>query len=326
MTRRLGVLLGAAVLVASAASLTHPVAAQAVAPAVGDTLRANVLVASFDDARAVAADPSGTLYVADQGLDAVVSIRPDGSGRQVVGGPGFASGTFDGPADVDPTNGLALWVADEGNGRVQQFSRRFRFLAALPIPGDPARAAGAPRFATDEASEAPVGDGRPVALVTGPDRSLYVLEATSGTVQVWSDQLQFRYALGASGRSGVLYEPIDLTWHQDRLLVLDRRPGEVAAARGAQQRTVLQSFDGLGTRAATVDVPLRRDGDLPRALAAAGDRIAVASAGQIGLLNRATSTWQVLVWAGDPIRDIALHGDRLWVLTARGLWSHPIER
>lgn len=320
---RASVFRAAALVLMIAAGAVRPTFAQQPGRTGVDTLHVGAPVASFEEARAVRLDPAGTIYVVDAGLDAVVRISADGSDRQALGGPGFALGTFDGPADVDPTNGLAIWVADEGNGRVQQFSRRFRFLAALPIPADPARAAGVPRFATDEAAEAPLGDGRPVAVVTGPDRSLYVLEATAGTIQVWSEQLQFRYALGMAGGGGAVYEPSDLTWHRDRLVVLDQRLERGTDTTAREGRAVLRLYDGLGTLAETIEVPTELQVEPLRVVAAGGSRIAVASERRIGLLDPSTSTWEVLVWPGDPITDVTQHGERLWVLTARGLWTWP---
>ena len=64
-----------------------------------------VVVAEFEEAAAMDVDPAGIIYVADAGRHGIVKIDQNGD-QSIFGGPGESEGQFDGPADIDVTNGL----------------------------------------------------------------------------------------------------------------------------------------------------------------------------------------------------------------------------
>ena len=140
----------------------QPAAAQ---PAEGSS--EGVTVARFDGATAVALDPKGRIYVADARRSAVVMLAPDGTVTQTFGGAGTRPGQFDAPADLDPTNGLTVWIADAGNGRLQHLSQDGQFLEALPVgEAGNGSARRQPVYDASRSADAPMADGEPIAVAT----------------------------------------------------------------------------------------------------------------------------------------------------------------
>ena len=120
-------------LLLAACSAPRPVAPPAPAPA-DTTARPVTEVARFRDARALASDPVGRLYVVDAAEAVVVVLSPEGVPLSVLGGPGTGDYGLIEPAGIDPTNGLELLVADAGNARIQRFSLDGRLIETIPVP------------------------------------------------------------------------------------------------------------------------------------------------------------------------------------------------
>lgn len=101
---------------------------------------------SFTDARAVALDARGRIYVSDAGLNVVWYADPapgDSLDWQTLGGPGSTRGQFLSPDGLDVDAGSILGVADSGNGRIQRFTRGGAVMEIIPVglelPTDPVR-------------------------------------------------------------------------------------------------------------------------------------------------------------------------------------------
>ncbi len=213
-------------------------------------------VAAFENARALAADPSGTLYVADAGRDVIVRLAP-GAAPVRLGGPGAARGAFDHPADLDATNGLVLYVADAGNGRIQRFSNDFQFLGALAVGEEQAAQGGAARSA------------RPVAVHAAPSGALYVVDDAALAVRYWQpEQRRWRHVGGFGTGAGALREPVALAYSsaRQRLYVADRG------------RAALLVYDAFGSYL-TALLPGRLEH--VRAVVIAQDRLWLVEAGRV---------------------------------------------
>ncbi len=258
-------------------------------------------VARFVEARAVAADPSGRLYVADAGRDVVVVL--DGHGRRaaMLGGPGTGEGSFDEPSDVDPTNGLILLVADAGNGRIQRFSRDFLFLEALPVGGtSEGEGSVVSSFLPRTNDVVGGGDGFPIAVVSSETQEIYAIDARRHHVLHWDRNRRRVGSIGLDG-PGRLVEPIALALDERSLYVADRGRGGVV---------VFDHFGGF--------VRVLAEGRLPEVQAVSwlGDRLAVVLPERIlwydgsGRLDRT-----VAVQLGEPLIDVARSGDILYLLT-----------
>ena len=178
-----------------------------------DTLAAGAVLAHFTDARALAADAAGTLYVVDAGADVLVLLSPEGIRLADFGGPGAAEGEFDEPTDVDPTSGLLWVVADAGNGRLQRFTRTFAHLESLPVarvdPGVPGRTARA--VSVGEPRDFGAADGRPVAVAVGAAKETFAIDAAQGHVLKWDASRRLERTIGGfDAGAGALVEPTAL--------------------------------------------------------------------------------------------------------------------
>jgi sugar lactone lactonase YvrE len=266
-------------------------------------------VASFEDARALAADPNGRLYVAAAARDAVVMLNPDGSAAQVMGGPGMRAGEFENPADVDPTNGLSIFVADAGNGRVQRFSGEGQYLESLPV--DASATPEEPRRAFDDGRDGASvqGSGRPIAVASSSADKTFVIEGRRGAVLTWDDRRRPQQLIGAFG-GGRLTAPVALALQGTRRLYVADRD---AAA--------IHVFDAFGTHLRRLRTP-----DLPhvRSLAWRRDRLWIVCEDRI------------LVWSSDtrrttphpvrldaPLVDATRVDDTVYLLTPTRLWRRP---
>ncbi|MEL7363016.1 MAG: NHL repeat-containing protein [Bacteroidota bacterium] len=251
-------------------------------------------LATFQDATSLGADPAGRLYVVDAAASTVTVLDGQGEVLATHGGPGSGDYGFFEPADVDPTNGLAFFVADLGNQRVQRFERDFRLVRSIPVelPGDD----GPPGRVNATVA------GDPSAVALSPTGDLHVLDARSRTVLTLDQDRRFERTLGA------LRDPVDLAVGDDGTLYV--------ADRG---RSRLVVFDTYGFRLRALDLPAR-----PEAVDYVQGRLLVTTDTQVALL---TSEGAVLAFVqpevAEPLVDAALVGPVLYVLTARTLVRLP---
>lgn len=184
----------------------------------------STVIARFRDAQALAVDPMGRLYVADAGRDVVRVLDRKGTEQETLGGGGTRAGEFDQPADVDPTNGQTIWVADAENGRVQRFSEEGRYLEAFPV-GRSFRDGREQRVFDDGRDGATVqGQGRPLAVASSSGDQTFVIDGRNSLVLKWDEQRRPERILGpTSQREGALRRPVALALDgTHRLYVADR--------------------------------------------------------------------------------------------------------
>ena len=136
--------------------------------------------ARFDSPSALALDPSGMLYVADTGNNAVRRIAPDGRVTTLAGDgtPGFADGPargarFNGPIGVAVDGGGRVIVADTYNDRIRliEVDGTVRTLAGSGEPGAVDGSGPAARFDT------------PSGVAVGPDGQIFVADTANGLVR-----------------------------------------------------------------------------------------------------------------------------------------------
>ncbi len=230
-------------------------AGQAIAQPV-DTLRAIPLAGpDFVDARAVAMDPFGIVYVADAGRDVVYTMNEQGERLAVLGGPGSQEGAFDDPVDVDPTNGLVLYVADAGNRRIQIFSRSGAYLGAVPLVRTGEDVSARVTYRRQDEAAADYSSGIPTAVATSSANEIFAVDMDRGVVRKWDQDRRPAGVIGGIGAGrGVLVEPVDIAIGADRLLYVADRGTEslmVYDQYGTFVRTIGAGLAGL--RAVVVD-------------------------------------------------------------------------
>ncbi|MEM6287532.1 MAG: hypothetical protein AAF845_10285 [Bacteroidota bacterium] len=255
------------------------------------------VVARFGAARSLAADATGTLYVADAEAGAVVALSPTGDRLGVFGGPGTAGGALIDVADVDPTNGQAVFVADAGAGAVIHYTAERRAVAAIEIPeGDDTER---------EILDREVTLGRPVALARGPGETLYVVEAERGVVLRLDGRGAVDQVLGG-GRAGALVDPVSVAVDADGMVYVADR-----------SRRVVQTFDAFGVAGRAI--PTEAVG-APVSVRIAGRRLVVAGAESVAVVDRLGGLERVVpVEASEPLVGAVLTEVGLFVLTATRL-------
>ena len=258
------------------------------------------VVARFGDARALAVDPRGRLYVADAARDVVEVRGPRGTRKMVLGGSGTRAGEFDLPSDVDPTNGQVILVADTYNGRIQRFSEEGQYLESLPIGRLDRGSNEGWSFQDGRDGQAVQGDGRPVAVARDDEGTLFVVDARTRQLLTWSDL----------GRSGRISEAGN-----------GRLKSPVALAMGANQRVYVADagkeavmiYDSFGTF-------LRRlpSSPLPtvRALTTHRDRLYIVCSDRVLVWSRRDGlVAEHAVTLEKPLVDVVLSANRVYLLT-----------
>ena len=89
------------------------------------------VASSLDGASSLSVTPSGRIYLTESNRHRLLVISPDGVRSDSLGARGSGDYRFDEPVSVDATNGLKIYVADQNNGRIQLFDRRFQFLSTI---------------------------------------------------------------------------------------------------------------------------------------------------------------------------------------------------
>jgi DNA-binding beta-propeller fold protein YncE len=264
---------------------------------------AGTVLAAFRNAQALGIDPRGRLYVADAARDVVAVLGPRGTRKMVLGGSGTRAGEFDTPADVDPTNGQLILVADTYNGRIQRFSEEGQSLESLPIGRRDRRGGEGWSFQDGRDGAAVRGDGRPVAVAQDDEGTLFVLDERTRQLLTWSD-------LGRSGQireaeDDRLQDPVALAVGGARLYVAD-----------AEKEAVL-IYDTFGTFLRSASLP-----PLPgvRALAVHRGRLHVVCADRVLVWTREKGlVAEHPVDLSEPLVDAAFDENRTYLLTATRL-------
>lgn len=275
------------------------------------------MLATFADAQALALDPRGRLYVADAARDHVVLLRPDGTQQRIFGGSGTQPGRFDTPTDVDPTNGLQLFVADAANGRIQRFVAEGRFLESLPVrQSHDASSATGSVFEQGRETIGRGSPGRPVAVVTTSRQVVFALDARHRILWRWDAARRVeRLAGDAALGPPVFRTPVALALDSERRLYV--------ADAGASAVWV---FDTLGTFLHRIDVPSGTN-DPIRSLTVHANRLWVVFAqrlvavplqhGEVQHSSRHAAPrrrWSIAL--SEPLVDVAFSPSQAYLLTS----------
>jgi len=272
-----------------------------------------VTVARFDGATAVALDPKGRIYVADARRSTVVMLAPNGTVTQTFGGAGTRPGQFDAPADLDPTNGLTVWIADAGNGRLQHLSQDGQFLEALPVgEGGNGSARRQPVYDASRSADAPMADGEPIAVATTSANEPITIDARRAVVMKWDAQRRPETIVGGfGGGAGALRDPVDLALDRDRLYVADR------------ERAAILVYDQFGTFDRTLRLSSTAELDDVRALQVVDGWLWMACGRRVMRSRIDADAETVVATAAEPIVDLAVGPADLYLLTESRLLRLP---
>ncbi|MBT8401172.1 MAG: NHL repeat-containing protein [Rhodothermia bacterium] len=263
-------------------------------------------LAIFNEASSIEVDPAGRIYVTDSAEHVVRIMSREGDDIFVLGGPGAGEGEFDEPLGVDPTNGLVIVVADAGNNRLQRFTRTFQLIESIPLYGKGPDPVGSgvrsrPELAVRAGSE----PGRPIAVVVGDANEIFVLDESRSAVAHFDSSRRLKGFVGSAGDYGRLLDPIDASLLGESLAVADR---------GLRSIVIFDQFGGYVTELGGGMLE-----DLS-GLFSTDDILIVAYGTRVAIFDAAgTRLADVGVHSREPIRDVAVNGDDLLVLTRREL-------
>ncbi len=261
-------------------------------------------LARFAEARAMAMDPQGRLYVADAGADVVYQLTQEGMWLAKIGGAGAQEGAFFEPSDIDPTNGLSLVVADAGNGRIQRFSNRFVPLESLSVGRENAgtrRSSEQAFYQFGEESPREAG-GEPVGVVTSVTNELFVLDAAQRVVLKWDVRRKLERTIGGyDAGEGALQNPVALALDATSLYVADRERGAVLV------------YDHFGDY-----IRAMGQGQLANLRAVVVDDNRIWAVGEKGLWvfeKPGRLQWRSTMSLGEPLVDVLPSANGLFLLT-----------
>ncbi len=89
------------------------------------------IVTSLDGATSLSVTPSGLIYLTEKNRHRILAVVSSGERTDSLGALGRGDYRFNQPVSVDATNGLKIYVADQNNGRVQLYDRRFQYLSSI---------------------------------------------------------------------------------------------------------------------------------------------------------------------------------------------------
>ena len=265
-------------------------------------------LAVFQDPVALAADPSGVLYVVDAVTSSITRFAPTGELISTHGGPGRGEYRFDEPSDIDVSAGFIWLVADAGNSRVKRYSSEFLHLASMPVDLSSfavQQSAGRGGFREEEGAPLQYADGRPIG-VAATMSDTFAVDAENGTVIKWDASRRIERVFGNTEGALLLVEPVSIA--------IDIHGNVYVADLGIEAVLV---FDRFGTYMRTLAEDIAVDVE---AVYARGERVFIVLPHRLlvydtnGLLLRIYD-----VRLGEPLRDVAVADGAFFLLTERRL-------
>ena len=261
----------------------------------------------FTDASALSLDQFLYLYILDRATSTVIKLSPTGDSTRVVSGFGSDHYQFNDPVDVDARLTNAIFIADNLNHRIEQYSKELAYVSTLRTREntDPNQRFGYPRaVAADDAGNIYVADGENKRIVKV--RSDYTVERVIGGYTE------------ATRPDAVLTSPVDLAVDKDEhLIVLDN---------GGPS---LVEFDNLGNVLGRISL-----GEPANAIAVSIDTVFVLVPSHNAVrLFRTSSLTELAGWKimrGDAVdstsfTDIAARGGAVYLLTKQAVYPCTVR-
>jgi DNA-binding beta-propeller fold protein YncE len=224
----------------------------------------------------VSIDPSGTVFVADEGQHRVVTLTAGGDSIASVGSMGWGTEQFDDPVAI-ASRGLDVYVADRNNHRVQRYTRDLTLISSL----------------STRELRGPSAFGYPAGVALSPEGDMFVTDGENKRILKFNAFGKYIRSFGGlDGSPFLLHEPTQVATTADGFVfVLDR--GKVA------------SFDALGTPRGWVALP-----DGARAIASDGMRLFALLEGRAIVVHPVASPVPVALPSGEW-RSIAVRANTI---------------
>lgn len=261
-------------------------------PSTADTLLTELQsIGTFQRAFRLTISPQGGIYVADSDRNQVLLLSDEGSPAS-VGGYGWEVSMFDKPTGL-ATDGLNLFVSDQGNHRIQRFDRSLNFVSS---------------FTTRDTSFAAARIGYPAGVALSRGGELFVLDGENLRVVKFTSAMRFERSFGDfDDQRARLHRPLKILVGKDdhvyvlepeRLLEFDMF-GHYIRAIGKDVIQEAKSF------ALTETGFIVLTEDALHWFSDRGDRVSTVRAQHL-------MTEQTV----GPLEDVVVMGDRLFLLTS----------
>jgi DNA-binding beta-propeller fold protein YncE len=268
-------------------------------------------LASFEDARSVAVDQVGRLYVLDAAPATLTVLSAEGQVLNIYGGAGQGEYEFDDPHEVELSGGLILVVADAGNNQIKRFSSEFFYLESLGLDLNALQGGTAGYRGTTSNEDASLAfvEGRPVAVAVTLSEEVYAIDEEQGVVVKWdADRRVERVFGGFDAGAGALFEPVAVAAENNgSVFVADRKQNAVLV------------YDRFGTYIRTMGGGLLTN---LRALTIHRDRLLVVLPDQIRVYEtrgRLIRTYGVNL--KEPLVDVTVADPFMYLLTRKALYK-----
>lgn len=252
-------------------------------------------VGSFEHAFRIALSPQGGVYVADIGRNQIILQKDNESSPVSVGGYGWDATTFDRPTGL-ASDGLNVYVADNGNHRIQRFDRNLNFISS---------------FTTRDSSAAATRFGYPLGVSLSRLGDLFILDGENLRVLKFAPMMRYERSFGdIDDRRARLSRPLKvLVGPDDHAYVLE--PGR------------LLEFDYFGHYLRSIGEGVLKDA---RSFCLVDGGVVVVTGEQIQwftqrgelALTIRTRDLPATTLTG-PLEDVASWGNRIYLLTSTRL-------
>jgi hypothetical protein len=157
---------------------------------------------------AIDIDIGGKITVLDRASAHVRRYSPEGKLFAEIGGNGWSSDQFDRPSGLWTRNGIDVYVADEGNHRIQRFDRNLNFVSS---------------FSTRDADSPDIRFGYPRGVSLSRHGELYILDGENIRVLKVNQANQVERTFGGfDAGEGKLTDPRGIQiGPRDRVYILD---------------------------------------------------------------------------------------------------------
>ncbi|MBI3006333.1 MAG: NHL repeat-containing protein [Ignavibacteriales bacterium] len=262
----------------------------------GTLVREEYALGVFVRATRFTVSPQGWIYVVDEGQNVIQLFKERTSDPWSVGGYGWSATTFDKPTGIDG-DGLNVYIADNGNHRIQRFDKNLNFLSSL---------------ATRDTSYAPSRFGYPGGVAISKLGELFVLDVENLRIVRFSSDGRYLQTFGSfDAEKGRLVRPEKIVISSDDRIYV------------AEPNRIIE-FDYFGNFVRTLG-----DGVLngARSCEAAGDAVLAVTRDSLFWFSREGHLKNRISWrsiiTSEPmldVQDVALIQDFLYVLDAKRLF------